>query len=197
MTTQTVGDLLGAVERIGPLIAEEAGAAEANRRLSGSVYQAMEDAGLFGMLAPKKYGGLELHPTECMRVWETIARIDSAAAWNLFMNQAVAGYAAWLSPEGVAELFGSGIPTVAGALNPPARRYASTEVGGLPARFLSAADAITQNGWPFRPRRTAARPLAFSSGANRPKFSIPGTRWACAVVDRPTTRYAICSLPSI
>jgi len=50
---QTLIDLLGAVERIAPLIAEHAAAAEGNRRLSGAVYQAMYDAGLFAMLAPK------------------------------------------------------------------------------------------------------------------------------------------------
>lgn len=111
-------DLLGAVESIRPLIADHAAAAEADRQLSGTVYQAMYDFGLFGMLAPKAYGGLELHPAECIRVWEAITRIDSTAAWNLAMNQAIAAYAAWLPPKGVAELFAVGIPTMAGALNP-------------------------------------------------------------------------------
>src|SRR5439155_14450072 len=109
------------IERIGPLIAEHAAGAEANRQLSGAVYQAMYDAGLYAMMAPKAYGGLELHPTECIQVWEAIARIDAAAAWNLVMNQAIAAYAAWLTPKGVAELFSNGIPTMAGALNPPGR----------------------------------------------------------------------------
>src|SRR5437867_1437385 len=118
MANQTIDDLLGAIQRIGPLIAEYAAAAEADRQISGTVYQAMYDAGLFGMLAPKAYGGLELRPTECIQAWEAIARIDCAAAWNLVMNQAIAAYAAWLRPKGVAELFAAGIPTVSGALNP-------------------------------------------------------------------------------
>jgi indole-3-acetate monooxygenase len=121
MATQTVSDLLGAIERIGPLIAEHAAAAEADRQLSGAAYQAMYDVGLFGMVAPKAYGGLELHPTACLRVWEAMARIDAAAAWNLVMNQAIAAYSAWLPPKGVAELFANGIPTIAGALHPPAK----------------------------------------------------------------------------
>ena len=41
MPNQTFSDLLGAIERIGPLIAEHAAAAEANRQLSGAVYQAL------------------------------------------------------------------------------------------------------------------------------------------------------------
>ena len=121
MASQALNGLLAAIERIGPLITDHAAAAEADRQLSGTVYQAMYDAGLFGMLAPKAYGGLELHPAECIQAWEAIARIDSAAAWNLVMNQAVAAFSAWLPPKGIAELYANGIPTMAGALHPPGK----------------------------------------------------------------------------
>ncbi|HJU15882.1 MAG TPA: acyl-CoA dehydrogenase family protein [Stellaceae bacterium] len=121
MANQTVSDLLGAIERIAPLIAGHAAAAEADRHLSAAVFRAMYDAGLYGMLVPKAYGGVELHPADCLRLWEAVARIDAAAAWNLVMNQAIAAYAAWLPSKGVAELFACGIPTIAGALHPPAK----------------------------------------------------------------------------
>jgi alkylation response protein AidB-like acyl-CoA dehydrogenase len=114
-----VHDLLEAVDRIRPLIKEHADSAEANRQLSGVVYDAMYEAGLFAMLAPKAHGGLELHPVDAMRVWEAVARIDSAAAWNLVMNQAISAYAAWLPPEGAREVFRDGPATTAGAFNPP------------------------------------------------------------------------------
>lgn len=81
--------LLQAVEEIRPVIEEHAQAAEANRQLADEVYDAMYRAGLYAMLAPKAYGGLEVHPVEAMQVWEAVARIDSAAAWNLVMNQAI------------------------------------------------------------------------------------------------------------
>lgn len=119
--------LLQAVEGIRAIIEEHAEGAEANRRLSDAVYDAMDRAGLFAMLAPKAYGGLELHPVEAMRVWEAVARIDTAAAWNLVMNQAISAYAAWLPAEGARELFRDGPPTTAGALHPPA---AATRVDG-------------------------------------------------------------------
>jgi indole-3-acetate monooxygenase len=70
------------------------------------------------MSAPRARGGLELHPVESMQVWEAIARIDSAAAWNLVMNQGIAAYAAWLPAEGADDLFSQGVPTIAGALFP-------------------------------------------------------------------------------
>jgi indole-3-acetate monooxygenase len=119
--------LLQAVEDIRPIIEEHAESAEAERRLPAVVYDAMHRAGLFAMLAPRAHGGLELHPVEAMQVWEAVARIDSATAWNLAMNQAISAYAAWLPAEGARELFRDGPPTTAGALNPPA---AATRVDG-------------------------------------------------------------------
>jgi alkylation response protein AidB-like acyl-CoA dehydrogenase len=122
-----ITNLLEEVDRIQPIIKEQASSAEANRQLSSAVYDAMYDAGLFSMLAPKAYGGLELCPVDAMRVWEAVACIDPSAAWNLVMNQAIATFAAWLPAEGAKELFSDGAPTVAGALNPPA---AATRVEG-------------------------------------------------------------------
>ena len=115
----TTTTLLAQVERIRPILEQQRPIAEVERRLPEAAFAAMLDAGLFGMLAPKAHGGLELHPVEVMRVWEAVARIDSAAAWNLVMNQAIAAFAAWLPAEGAHELFGDGPTTVAGSLFPP------------------------------------------------------------------------------
>lgn len=125
--TETTLDLLAAVERLRPVIEAHGPLAEAERRLPDEVYTAMFEAGLFDMHAPRVYGGLELHPVEAMRVWEAVARIDSAAAWNLVMNQAVFGFAARLPGDGAGELFGEGPTTVAGAFFPP---VAATPVEG-------------------------------------------------------------------
>jgi indole-3-acetate monooxygenase len=120
VATDVTADLLGRVEQIEPLIREHAARAEADRQLSSVVYEAMYEAGLFGMMAPRAYGGLELQPVETMQVLEAVARIDSAAAWNLSMNQAIAAFAAWLPAAGARELFRDGPTTVAGAWSPPA-----------------------------------------------------------------------------
>jgi alkylation response protein AidB-like acyl-CoA dehydrogenase len=111
--------LLDQVKRITPILREHAPTAEANRRLSTEVWDAMQDAGLFAMLAPRAYGGLELPPVDAMPVWEAVARIDPSAAWNLVMNQVIAASGAWLSEPGVREVFRDGPTTIAGALNPP------------------------------------------------------------------------------
>jgi alkylation response protein AidB-like acyl-CoA dehydrogenase len=117
-TPDAITTLLDRVQRIEPIIKEHAADAEANRRLSNAVYDAMYDAGLFAMLAPRAYGGLELHPVDAMRVWEAVARADASAAWNLVMNQAIAGVVAWLPDASAREVMRRGPTTIAGALNP-------------------------------------------------------------------------------
>ena len=119
MPPTTTSRLLGAVERLRPLFEEHAREHEGQRHVSPAVYDAMFEAGLFSMLQPQAHGGLEAHPIEAMRVWEAVARIDSAAAWNLVMNQATLAFAGWLPADGAAEVFHNGPTTVAGVFNPP------------------------------------------------------------------------------
>ena len=124
-----------------------------NRQLSSAVYDAMYEAGLFAMLAPKAHGGLD-YPVDTMRVWEAVARLDASAAWNLVMNQAIAAYAAWLPAAGAQELFRDGPPTVAGALNPPA---AATRVDGgwrITGQCPSVVGATMRSGWPCQRKWT-------------------------------------------
>jgi alkylation response protein AidB-like acyl-CoA dehydrogenase len=86
--------LLEAVERVRPVIEAHAARGEAERRLPREIVAALAAEGLFDMLQPAGYGGMELHPVIAMEVWEAVARIDGATAWNLEMtgtNVAMAG----------------------------------------------------------------------------------------------------------
>ncbi len=118
-TNDTTSKLLDTVDEIRPVIESNAPVAEAKRRLPMEIYNAMKEAGLFGMLAPEAYGGYELPITEVMQVWEKVSRIDSAAGWNLAQNQGQACFIAWLSDEGARELMGDGPATVAAGFFPP------------------------------------------------------------------------------
>ena len=93
--------LLESVEEIAVVLRDFGSRADAERKLPDAAYDAMLDAGLFGMVAPKEMGGMELHPTDLFAVIEAVARIDSAAAWNLNQASSVAGAVPWLSAAGV------------------------------------------------------------------------------------------------
>ena len=141
--------LLKEVERIRPILEDHSAVAEAERCLPDAVYDAMIDAGLFRMLAPKTLGGLELHPVEHYRVIEAIARIDSAAAFNLNQSSAVGGFAPWMPKEGGEEVYAKGPDTIfAGGFFPP------------------GPSIRVEGGW-----RVTAR-SAFASGCNRAHWFV-------------------------
>jgi alkylation response protein AidB-like acyl-CoA dehydrogenase len=110
------------------VIAKHREANEANRRLADEVYDAMLGQGLFRLLTPEAFGGLELHPTDAYRVWYAVARIDTAAGWNLQIAAAAGGFLAFLPQDAAAEVYADGPDVVAaGAFFPPG---AATRVPG-------------------------------------------------------------------
>ena len=111
----------------------------------------MIDAGLFRMLSPKAFGGLEIHPVEAFRVVEAVARIDSAAGWNLNQSYSISGACAWLPKEGGEELFGNGPDAIC--------------AGGF---FPGGPSVRVEGGW-----RVTAR-SGFASGCHRAQwFGVP------------------------
>ncbi len=166
MSTPTASDLIKKVLDLEPLISELSDEAETDRRLSGRVYQALYDAGLFGMVVPRAQGGLEFHPTETMEVWEAIARIDSAAAWNLVMTSTISLFAAWSRGD-----FRKWHPDRCRSLESSSRspqgrrRLENLGAGALRERMPSrsmASDASRRDGR----RRAKTRPLHGRTGSN-------------------------------
>jgi alkylation response protein AidB-like acyl-CoA dehydrogenase len=115
----TTEALLESVARIEPILREHTGEAESRRRLSDVAAGAMKEAGLYRMWIPRAYGGLEVDPMTAHRVFEEVARIDSAAAWNLSIFAATALFSAFLDEKGAAEIYGDGDVVLASPLFPP------------------------------------------------------------------------------
>jgi alkylation response protein AidB-like acyl-CoA dehydrogenase len=112
--------LLSGVEQIAPIITAHRAASEQARTLAPEVVQAMRDVGLLTMKSPCEIGGGEIHPVDQMEVIEAVVKLDSAAAWSMFIAATVSGRAlSALSDEAVAEAFADGdIPIMAGSLKP-------------------------------------------------------------------------------
>jgi len=115
----TTEALLESVARIEPILREHAAEAETRRRLSDAAAAAMKGAGLYRMWIPRAYGGLEVDPITALRVLEEVARIDSAAAWNLAISVATALFAVYLDERGASEVYGGGDAVLASPLFPP------------------------------------------------------------------------------
>lgn len=78
LSSQEVRD---AAEALVPMLREHAAEIDANRAIPEHVYRALEDAGLFHILKPRKYGGFELTEHDHAMVAVTLARGCASTAW--------------------------------------------------------------------------------------------------------------------
>src|SRR5688572_6272248 len=108
MTFEIDRGVLDAALKLGPLLREHGAEGERNRRVPAPVIQAMKDAGLVRMMTPKSVGGLELDPITSARVFEELARFDSAASWLLQAANSGDFYCARLPDEGAEEIYANG-----------------------------------------------------------------------------------------
>ena len=121
---RTADDILKAARDMVPLLRERAVAADRDRRIELDTYRRLQDAGLFHILKPRKYGGLELSEHEHAKVTMTLARGCASTAWVFSIldsdNMAVLAFPAQVQEE----IWGTNTyATLAGNtnLNPKAR----------------------------------------------------------------------------
>jgi indole-3-acetate monooxygenase len=113
-------DYLGRAKALAPLIAASAAETERARRLPPPLVDAMVEAGLFGMLLPRAYGGGEVHPLVFVEVLEEIARHDASAAWCLGQTGVCAMASAYLDTGPARQIWGDRRAILAwGASAPP------------------------------------------------------------------------------
>lgn len=139
-----INPILDSVRQIEPVIRENVGAAECDRRLSTPVADAMREAGLYRLWRPKALGGLEVDPITGFRVIEELGRIDSAASWNLQVSIAHDLFGPWFGDDAAREIFGGDAITVGG--QQPARQAVPVEGGYLLSGrtpFVSGAHQAT------------------------------------------------------
>jgi len=107
------------VAQLEPTLRQYAPAAELERRLAPQVMAAMVEAGVFRSLTPRAYGGMEMDPLSALRMFEAIARIDSAAGWIAGNSSGIATLGFLLPPEATDEIYRDPRTVWAGALFPP------------------------------------------------------------------------------
>jgi alkylation response protein AidB-like acyl-CoA dehydrogenase len=113
------------VQALLPEIAAHAGATERERRIAAPLVAKMVEAGLFRMLLPRAYGGLETDPLTFTAAIEEIAKADASTAWALCQTAVCAVIAAYLAPETAMEIFGDPKSVLAWGAGPTGRAVAS------------------------------------------------------------------------
>lgn len=116
------GSLLERAVRVSDLIATEAPISEKLGRLTDRTIAALKDEGLFRLMIPACYGGLEAGAVEALEVLEKICEADGSTGWVLMACSVVTGTTAAFLPEAAAQVvFGNGCPLIAGQGAPRGR----------------------------------------------------------------------------
>lgn len=79
-------DPAAAARDLQPLVREAAAEAERERRLPRRVAEAMANAGLYRVAAPRSFGGGEHDPITQIATIEAISEADGSAGWNLMIG---------------------------------------------------------------------------------------------------------------
>lgn len=100
-TSNPVAWLKARIAEIAPLVAAHREAMDRERRLPRPVFEAIADAGLLRLWAPRTLGGWELSPPDFMAVVEAAAAVDGSVGWVVGNGGGMSRAAGHL-PEGVA-----------------------------------------------------------------------------------------------
>ena len=102
-------DPVAAARGLAPLIEAEAQAAEAACALTPAVVDALDAAGLFGLMVPRELGGLEAGICTTLAVFEELSRADGSTGWSLLANATSSAFAgAYTGDDAVRDMFRDG-----------------------------------------------------------------------------------------
>lgn len=114
------GELIQRARALAPALAGRALEGERLRRLPDDVTAALEDAGMFALLRPRRYGGLEVDVATYIDVLIELARGDGSLAWVVSQINNTLWIAAQLDPAIRADVFAGPTSRAASVLFGPA-----------------------------------------------------------------------------
>lgn len=79
---------------------------EEQNRMPADVAKNFGEGGVFHMLVPKEYGGLEVHPSEFVEVLKVLSIGDGSAGWNAMIGSTTGLLSASLPEEYAREIYG-------------------------------------------------------------------------------------------
>jgi alkylation response protein AidB-like acyl-CoA dehydrogenase len=153
----------GVAERVHallPEIAAHAAETERERRIAAPLVAKMLEAGLFRMLLPRPFNGLETDPLTFISAIEEIAKADASTAWSLCQTAVCAMVAAYLPPETAMTVFGRDPKAVLAWGPGPTGRAVASEGGYRVTGNFAFASGSRHATW---------------LGAHTPIFELDGT----------------------
>jgi 3-hydroxy-9,10-secoandrosta-1,3,5(10)-triene-9,17-dione monooxygenase len=129
ITIPTRADLVARARALQPLLREHSARADAERRASDAVIDAVTEAGFYRLLSPRRFGGYEAGIRTTLEISEVLGEADGSVAWLVGLGSNAGWLAAHFSEQAQSEIYAdNGNARIAGSATPgSAQRVA----GGL------------------------------------------------------------------
>jgi len=114
-------DPLTALRPLLPELAARAAEMEEARRLPADLAQKIAATGVFRMVTPKAFGGLESTPREMVEVTEAAARANASAGWCVMIAATTALNAAYMDAGFASAIYGDPMAITGGVFAPMGR----------------------------------------------------------------------------
>ena len=98
-------DLIANVRALSPELAARAAEMEEVRRLPADLAAKLAKAGVFRMITPKSFSGLELTPHDFVETVEAVATANASAGWCAMIGATTAMNAAYMDPATAGEIY--------------------------------------------------------------------------------------------
>ena len=82
----TLDQLLSRIAALAPVVARQARDIEQGRRLPAELVSALKSARIYGMLVPRRYGGIELDAPSAFQAVAALAKLDGSVGWNAMIG---------------------------------------------------------------------------------------------------------------
>jgi alkylation response protein AidB-like acyl-CoA dehydrogenase len=104
----TLDQVLSRITALAPMVARHARDLEQGRRLPAELVSALKSARIYGMLVPRRYGGLELDAPSAFRAVSALAKLDGSVGWNAMIGHVGSLMPFFVSPTLCEQIFQDG-----------------------------------------------------------------------------------------
>ncbi|MEO1190063.1 MAG: acyl-CoA dehydrogenase family protein, partial [Pseudomonadota bacterium] len=118
MTMESHHPTLDAAKALQPELAARAQEMEEARRLPADLATKLAEGGLFRMVTPAAYGGLECTPRQIVDAVELVAEANASAGWCVMIGATTAMNAAYMEPETAREIYDDPMTITGGVFAP-------------------------------------------------------------------------------
>ena len=140
--------LFDAARRLRPQLLQAAAGIERERRLDADVYATLLSMGAFHLQLGRAYGGAAADPLTYLEVIEELSRGDASSGWcAMVASESSACLNAWLAPEIIHTMLGSGPPAVVALTAAGKGRAVANADGHLVSGHWRFASGCRHSAW--------------------------------------------------